>query len=90
MTNYAAHHPGCNGWSVAFDAKGDTLVQAHGNEDIYLASFGVEKQREYRKATIWGGAFRRPHRYGDLVKTDKLPVFERGNAFGEEFEAEKR
>ena len=90
MTNYALHHPGCNGWSVAFDEKGRELVQAHGKEDIYLAAFDLDEIREHQKHTIWGGAYRRPHRYADLVKTDKLPIFERGNAFGEKFESRKR
>lgn len=90
MTNYALHHPGCNGWSVAFDAKGQTLVQAHGQEDIYMASVDLAVLRDYRKNTIWGGAFRRPHRYKVLVKDGELSVFERGNAFGEKFVQDAR
>jgi predicted amidohydrolase len=88
MTNYAA--PGLNGQSIAFDAAGRLIVQAGRAEGIYLAAFDLADMREYRAKTIWGSAFRRPHRYGMLTDTNKAPVFERKDGFGKPFVASDR
>ncbi|MDO8587518.1 MAG: carbon-nitrogen hydrolase family protein [Armatimonadota bacterium] len=85
MTNYAAPHPGCAGRSVAFGAKGRSIVEAPGSEGIYLANVDVAEVRDFRKRTIWGAAFRRPQGYKELTKDRKPAVFERNNAFGEKF-----
>ena len=90
MTNYPASHPGCNGRSVAFDAEGERKVEAGGEEGIFLAQFDIESIRNYRKHTIWGDAFRRPHRYAELVEFHKKDIFARRTPFGEEFNARKR
>lgn len=90
MANYPATHPGCNGRSVAFDAEGRRLAEAGGEEGIHLAQFDLNAIREYRKHTIWGDAFRRPHRYGELVEFDEKNVFARHTPFGDEFDAAKR
>lgn len=90
MTNYAIHHPGCNGNSVAFDEKGRQLVHAPGQEGIYTAEFNIPEIRQHQKNTIWGGAYRRPQQYKDVTKKSELPAFQRGNAFGEKFDASKR
>ena len=90
MANYPKGHDGTNGQSVSFDAKGNTLVQPQGQAGIYLASFDIAETRKHRKETIWGGAYRKPQRYGALVDSPKPPVFERSDAFGEKFEADKR
>ncbi len=88
MTNYPA--PKNNGHSAAFDARGALVVEAGEAEGIYLATFDLDKIREHRSKTIWGNAYRRPHRYGALVEAGKMPVFERKNGFGEPFKAEER
>ena len=88
MANYPA--PKNNGHSSAFDADGSLIVEAGDAEGIYLAPFDFGKIREHRRKTIWGDAFRRPHRYHAIVEQRKIPVFERLNAFGEEFRAELR
>lgn len=90
MANYPAPHPGCNGRSVAFGADGKRLAEAGGEEGIHLAQFDINAIREYRKHTIWGDAFRRPHRYGELVEFDEKDVFVRHTPFGYEFDARKR
>lgn len=84
MTNYAA--PTQNGHSVAFGAGGALLVEAGEAEGIYFAWFDPDSIRRSREGTIWGDAYRRPHRYGALVrKKKKLPVFKRTDGFGKPF-----
>lgn len=88
MTNYPA--PRHNGRSVAFDAEGKAVVEAGGEEGIYMAAFDLERARWHRGRSIWGNAYRRPHRYGALVDTHVAPEFERKNGFGKPFEPIKR
>lgn len=90
MTNYPDDKEGCNGHSVAFDAQGSRVVEAGSAEGIYLAHFDLEAIRRCRKSTIWGDAYRRPHRYSDLVQCIDKDVFARNNAFGEEFNSKLR
>ena len=89
MTNYAVPHD--NGHSVAFGPNGDLIVEAGGSEGAYPADFDLEKLHAYRaEKTVWGNAFRRPHRYGLLTSLEVKPPFLRKNAFGEAFERTKR
>ena len=78
------------GRSVAFDADGSLIVEAGKEEGIYLAEFDLEKIREYRTKTIWGNAFRRPHRYKQLTSFKVEEPFIRNNAFGRPFDRAKR
>jgi len=88
MANYPA--PKNNGQSVAFDSWGLLLVEAGEKEGISLASFDVEEIREHQQETIWADAYRRPHRYKALFQSEKIPIFERTNAFGSPFLPEER
>jgi len=96
MANYAA--PQHNGHSVAFDgvtfdkrgARDMLLVEAGEFEGIYLAYFDLDLLREYRAYTIWGNAFRRPHRYGRLTSLDVSEPFIRNGADGQLFQREGR
>ena len=88
MTNYAS--PQHNGHSVAYDAEGALVVEAGGAEAVYLARFDMDAIRAYRAKTIWGNAFRRPHRYGLLTAMDVKGPYVRQNADGEKFDAAKR
>ncbi len=88
MANYPA--PQHNGHSSAFDADGELIVEAGDEEGIYLAPFNLKKIREHRAKTIWGNAFRRPHRYAPLTSFEKEPVFERLNGFKQPFSAKER
>lgn len=91
MTNYAAPHPYCNGHSVAYDAAGALLVQAGAGEGIFTASFDLDALRERRAKTVWGNAFRRPHRYGPLTSMEvKEPFAGRKDGFGEPWERSER
>lgn len=88
MANYAA--PRLNGQSVAFDAGGHLIVRAGPMEGTHLATFDLAGTREYRSKTIWGNAFRRPHRYQMLIDTSQQDVFNRNNGFDTPFVATKR
>jgi predicted amidohydrolase len=88
MTNYP--DPGYGGRSVVYMIDGKPLVEGTSEEGIFTATVEMGWIREARKKTIWGNAFRRPHRYQLLTAPEKDPVFERKNAFGEPFVWEKR
>ncbi len=89
MANYAA--PQCNGHSVAYDAAGGLLVMAGEGEGIFTASFDLDALRQRRSKTVWGNAFRRPHRYGLLASMEVAePFAERKNGFGEPWDRAER
>ena len=78
--NYPETVPDCNGGSTLFDGVAylpdldgsrDTCVfKADGKEGIYVAELDVDTLREYRKTEVHGNAYRRPEKYGDLIKND--------------------
>jgi len=88
MTNYAA--PKNNGQSVVYDPEGNLLLRAGQTEGIYPAYVDLEALRDYRSKTLWGNAYRRPHRYSAIAEMKKSPLFEREDGFGQPFVAEKR
>lgn len=88
MTNYPV--PYQNGQSVAYDANGEVVVHAGESEGLYLAPFDLEAIREKRAKTIWGNAYRRPHKYGRLTDTDKEEVFQRIDGMGNPYDASER
>ncbi|GHO41925.1 carbon-nitrogen hydrolase family protein [Ktedonospora formicarum] len=96
LSNYAA--PDANGHSVAYDPIGfdehgshDTLVMEAGeSEGIYLATFDVQKIRNYRERESWGNSFRKPHRYGLLTSSAVEPPFVRVNIHGERYDHLRR
>ena len=83
MTNYAA--PDQNGHSVAYNAKGECLVEAGPEEGIFLATFDLKSLRERRAKVIWGNAYRRPHRYDELVSPEKDAIWNRIDGIGESY-----
>jgi len=88
MTNYGA--PQMNGQSAAFDAQGNLLVQAGAAEGVYPAYLDLDELREYRGKTIWGNAYRRPHKYGRLTSMDVGAPFVRKDALNKPFERAMR
>jgi N-carbamoylputrescine amidase len=97
MTNYPA--PQQNGHSVAFDgipfdpterARNMLVVEAGEVEGIYLAAFDLAALRAYRERACWGGTYRRPHRYGELVSPTVAPPFYRTNAAGRAYDPTTR
>ena len=88
MTNYP--NPGYGGRSVVYMIDGKPLLEAGGEEGIYTTTVDMYWIRQARKRTIWGNAFRRPHRYNLLTSQEKEEEYERKNGFGEPFIAEER
>lgn len=85
--NYPLGQPDCNGHSSAFDgiayrlgeeSSRDTLIlEAGGDEGIYLADFPIEELRAYRETEIHGNAYRHPRKYGLLLSEEIRPPFVR-------------
>lgn len=88
MTNYPA--PYMNGRSVAFDAAAEPLGEAGPEETILYVNVDLASLRFYRERTIWGDSYRRPHRYDDLTDQKELPVFQRKNPDGSDYDPAKR
>ena len=75
--NYPAGKPDCNGHSSAFDgvayipgaedSRDTRILEAGGEEGIYIADFDMDMIRDYRKREVHGNAYRRPEKYGLLV-----------------------
>lgn len=75
--NYPAGHPDCNGHSAAYDgvayvpdlpgSRDTCIVEAGGEEGVYMASFDMDMIRDYRRSEVHGNAFRRPTLYAVLI-----------------------
>lgn len=75
--NYPATVPDCNGGSSVFDgvvylpelsgSRDTCILQAGGEDGIYVAELDVDQLRRYRESEVHGNAYRRPHKYGLLV-----------------------
>jgi predicted amidohydrolase len=89
MANYAEGQ-WYNGHSCAYNANGDELLLANENEGVFIAEVNMVEAREIREDTYWGNAYRRPHKYGNIISTEVEEPFTRENVFGETFEREKR
>ena len=77
--NYPETVPDCNGGSSVFDgvaylpdregSRDTCILQAGGEEGVFLAVLDVEQLRRYRAAEVQGNAYRHPGKYGLLVDT---------------------
>ncbi|MDE7218747.1 MAG: carbon-nitrogen hydrolase family protein, partial [Oscillospiraceae bacterium] len=75
--NYPAGTPDCNGHSTVFDgvaylpdapgSRDTCLLEAGGEEGIYLAQLDMDLLRDYRRREVHGNSYRRPEKYGLLV-----------------------
>jgi predicted amidohydrolase len=88
MANYPK--PFQNGHSCAFDSNGDKVFEAGEDEGIFIIPFDMRKIRAHREKTIFGNAFRRPHKYNLLISPDVDTIFIRNNGLGEKFTRENR
>lgn len=88
LANYP--EPYQNGNSTAYDPEGKCLVRAGQASGIFLARFDLGKLRATRARTIWGNAYRRPHRYGILPNLEKDTVWRRLDANGAAYDASSR
>ena len=60
-------------------------------EGIFMATFDLDKLRQYRSTTYWGNAYRRPDHYGPITSMDVAAPFKpRSNGFGEPFDRSQR
>jgi N-carbamoylputrescine amidase len=88
MANYAS--PGQNGHSVAFDGVAfegvdgedghavDTLiVEAGGDEGVFIAPFDIDRLRSYRLRETWGDAYRKPRVYAAITSAEAQDPFRR-------------
>lgn len=83
--NYPDSVPDCNGGSSVFDgvaylpeqdgSRDTCILQAGGEEGIYLARLDLQQLRRYRETEVHGNAYRRPKRYGLLVDTQRREPF---------------
>ena len=88
MANYP--QPYQNGRSVGYSASGDCVVLAGKAEGIFMAAFDMEKLRARRAKSIWGNAYRRPHRYRALVSPEKESIWQRTDGYGKPWNARER
>ncbi len=79
-----------NGQSTGFDAGGTRLLSAGEHEGLFVASLDLNALRAYRKNTLWGNAWRKPHRYSLLTDQVDLPTFRRNDAYGQPFKPTER
>lgn len=76
--NYPDTVPDCNGCSSVFDgvaylpevsgSRDTCILQAGGDEGIYIASLNLEQLREYRSTEVHANAYRHPKKYGLLTE----------------------
>lgn len=78
--NYPDTVPDCNGGSSVFDgvaylpdlhgSRDTCLLQAGGDEGVYLAELDVAQLRRYRETEVHGNAYRRPTKYRLLLSEE--------------------
>ena len=88
--NYPLGQPDCNGRSTVFDgvvylpelsgSRDICLLEADGQEGIYLADLDLDMLRAYREREVHGNAYRRPRLYSALLDETVRPPFLRDNA----------
>ena len=87
--NYPETVPDCNGGSTLFDgvaylpqlsgSRDTCVLQAGGEEGIYLAKLDLAMLRDYRQKEVHGNAYRHPKKYGLLTETEIRAPFLRPN-----------
>ena len=76
--NYPETVPDCNGRSTVFDgvaylpdlegSRDMCILEAGGEEAVYLAELDLDQLREYRRTEAHGNAYRHPGKYGMLTE----------------------
>jgi len=85
--NYPDTVPDCTGGSTLFDgvaylpdlpgSRDTCVLQAGGEEGIYLARLDLDQLRDYRRREVHGNAFRRPKKYSLLIREGVEDPFRR-------------
>ena len=83
--NYPEIVPDCNGRSTVFDgmaylpeeegSRDTCILEAGGEEGIYIAGLDLNQLRDYRENEVHGNAYRHPGKYGILTETKIEPPF---------------
>lgn len=83
--NYPETVPDCNGRSTVFDgvaylpeeegSRDTCILEAGGEEGIYIAGLDLKQLRDYRENEVHGNAYRHPGKYGILTETKIEPPF---------------
>ena len=83
--NYPETVPDCNGRSTVFDgvaylpeeegSRDTCILEAGGEEGIYIAELDLKQLRDYRENEVHGNAYRHPGKYGILTETKIEPPF---------------
>ena len=83
--NYPETVPDCNGRSTVFDgvaylpeedgSRDTCILEAGGEEGIYIAGLDLNQLRDYRENEVHGNAYRHPGKYGILTETKIEPPF---------------
>ena len=76
--NYPAGHPDCNGRSSLFDgiawirdeagARDMCVLEAPGEEGVYVGKIDMRMLREYRATDVMGNAYRHPEKYKAITE----------------------
>ena len=90
--NYPETVLDCNGHSSAFDgvvylpelsgSRDTCILEADGSEGIFLAEFDMDMIRDYRRNEVHGNAYRRPRKYGMLIREEREEPFIRADYRG--------
>lgn len=85
--NYPEMVPDCNGGSSVFDgvaylpglegSRDTCILQADGQEGIFIAELDLDQLRSYRKSEVHGNAYRHPKKYGLLTEQSIYEPFVR-------------
>lgn len=78
--NYPDGKTDCNGHSTAFDgvaylpdlpdSRDTCILEAGGEEGIYIAKFDIDMMREYRREEVHGNAYRHPEKYHIIIEKE--------------------
>lgn len=87
--NYPDTVPDCNGGSSVFDgvaylpelsgSRDTCLLQAGGEDGVYIAEIDLDMFRAYRESEVHGNAYRRPGKYTLLTESVIKPPFVRSD-----------
>jgi len=80
MANYATGQG--NGNSCVYQANGDELLLAGGEEGVFYADIDLDELRNIRSKTFWGNAWRKPEKYEALLSKEVNEPFLRKDAYG--------
>ena len=74
-----------NGHSCVFNVDGKEVLMAGEKVGVHMAEIDLGAIRDFRETTIYGNAFRRPHKYESIISTEVDEPFIRNNSQGKSF-----